>query len=74
MDLMSNQGLVEYIVENQVDLVISLNQSTDTSFKKMSSNTNFISYDEKLISPSFETDVVRKEINFSLENLDVICF
>ena len=72
LDLLNSHGLIEYIIENQIDLVISLNQKSDASLKSLSNNVNFTRYEEKLISQKAESVVIKKEISFTLEKTDVI--
>ena len=69
--MLSNSGLVEYVIENQIDLIVSFNQSNEVTFKKLSGSANFTSYEEKTISPTFENTVIKKEINFALDKFDV---
>jgi hypothetical protein len=64
--------LIEYIIENQIDLVISLNQKSDISLKTLSNNIKFAHYEEKVINEKSENVVLKKEINFVLEKSDVI--
>ena len=71
-DLLNSHGLVEYIIQNQIDLVISLNQKSDISLKTLSNNLDFASYDEKIIDEKSENVVLKKEVNFVLEKHDVI--
>ena len=70
--MLSRHGLVEYIIENQIDLVISLNPKSDISLKTLSNNINFASYEERVINDTLESTVLKKEISFVLEKSDVI--
>ena len=70
-DLLNSQGLIEYIIENQIDLVISLNLNSEASLKTFSNNITFNNYEEKLISESTEKIVEKKEISFSIEKAEV---
>jgi hypothetical protein len=70
--LLSRHGLVEYIIENQIDLVISLNPKSHISLKTLSNNINFASYEERVINDKLESTVLKKEISFVLEKSDVI--
>lgn len=62
--LLSRNSLIEYIADNEIDLVITINQSSQMSFKKYSTNLDLKSYKEKLVD---EKDVLRKEINFKYD-------
>ena len=64
--------MIEYIIENQIDLVISLNQKSDLSLKTLSNNIKFANYEEKVINEKNEDVVLKKEIKFVLEKSDVI--
>ena len=66
--LLNSNNLIEYITENEIDLVITLNQSSHTTFKKYSTNLDLKSYNELIINERFQKDVLKKEINFKYES------
>ena len=57
---------MEYITDNGVDLVITLNQSSQITFTKYSTNFELKGYKEKLV---VEKDILKKEINFKYDAL-----
>jgi len=73
--LLSSNRLVEFIIENDIDLIITLNQGSDFSFQKYSTNINFKSYQERILiddnPPAF---LIKKEINFKYDVFNVRVF
>lgn len=66
--LLNSNRLVEFVIENDIDLIITLNQGPDLSFKKYSSNINFKSYTEKQIDEEIPlSGLVKKEITFKYD-------
>jgi hypothetical protein len=74
--LLNNNKLVEFVIENDVDLIISLNRGCDFSFKKYSTNITFKSYKENIIDEENPiAGLIKKEINFKYDiyNVNKIC-
>ena len=66
--LLNSNRLVEFIVENDIDLIISLNKGSNFSFKKYSTNINFKCYNENLIvEEKPQKNLIRNEINFKYD-------
>ena len=64
--LFHGNRLVEFIVENDIELIISLNKGSNFSFEKYS--TSFKSYNENLIvEEKPQQNLIRKEINFTYD-------
>jgi hypothetical protein len=74
--LLNNNKLVEFVIENDVDLIISLNRGCDFSFEKYSTNITFKSYKENIIDEENPiAGLIKKEINFKYDiyNVNKIC-
>jgi hypothetical protein len=74
--LLNNNKLVEFVIENDVDLIISLNRGCDFSFKKYSTNITFKSYKENIIDEENPiAGLMKKEISFKYDiyNVNSIC-
>ena len=70
--LANNNKLVEFIVENDIDLIISLNQESVLDFNKNPTNVNLKSYKETLIEEeSSPKHLIKKEINFKFDIYNV---
>ena len=60
--------MVEFVIENDIDLIISLNRGCDFSFKKYSTNITFKSYKENIIDGENPiAGLMKKEINFKYD-------
>ena len=66
--LLNSNKLVEFVIENDIDLIISLNRGCDFSFKKYSTNITFKSYNENMIDGENPiAGLTKKEINFKYD-------
>ena len=74
-DSMNNDELIEYSIDNHIDLIISINQKT-ASLNENLKKIKLLSYNEKKLASSGSSqskvkEMVRKSIDFKLKSSDL---